>query len=316
MPVTSRPTPFFMLPRLAAAIMLALAVAPLSWTPASAQQVVAVVNGEPITAVDIARRTRLLQLSGNKSPSQKDVLEELVDEKLKLQVARRYKLDITDTEVNTTFNSIAARTRQTPEKFTEALNAAGVGADMLKARIKADIAWQQIIRGKFQANFQIGEKDVLAALPTDKKDNSSPAIDYTLRPVLLIVQRGSPEATFAARRKEAEGLRNQFQNCDDGLSLARGLRDVAIRNPITRSSADFPAQQREVLSTTPVGKLTPPEVTTQGIELFAVCGKKETAGGETPAKREVRDRIGQERFAAQGKRYLRELRKTAMIEYR
>jgi peptidyl-prolyl cis-trans isomerase SurA len=307
-------TPLFR--RSAAALFLALAAVPLSWSGAHAQQVVAVVSGEPITAVDVQRRTRLLQLSGNKSPTPKEVLEELIDEKLKLQVARRYKLDITDKEVNTTFNNIAARTRQSPEKFAEALTAAGVGAEMLKARIKADIAWQQIIRGKFQANFQIGEKDVLDALPVDKKDDTTPGVDYTLRPVLLIVQRGSPEAVFAARRKEAEGLRTQFQSCDDGLRFARGLRDVAVRNPIIRSSADFTAQQREVLAGTPVGKLTPPEVTQQGIELFAVCDKKETHGGDTPFKREARDKIAQERFAAQGKRYLRELRKTAMIEYR
>ena len=309
-------TPLSVLYRLAAALVLALAFAPMSWSAASAQQVVVVVNGEPITAVDIARRTRLLQLSGNKSPNQKDVVDELVDEKLKLQVARRYKLDITDKEVDAAFNGIALRTRQTPDKFAQALTAAGIGPEMLKARIRADIGWQQIIRGKFQSNFQIGDKDILAALPTDKKDDSSSAVDYTLRPVLFIVQRGSPEAVFAARRKEAESLRTQFQTCDDGLQFARGLRDVAIRNPIIRSSAEFPAQQREVLATTPVGKLTPPEVTQQGIELFAVCAKKETAGGETPIKREVRDKLGQERFVAQGKRYLQELRKNAMIEYR
>ena len=75
-------------------------------------------------------------------------------------------------------------------------------------------------------------------------------------------------------------------------------------------------QQREVLNSTPVGRLTPPDVTQQGIELFAVCAKKASMGGETPIKREARDKIGQERFQAQGKRYLQELRKTAMIEYR
>jgi len=302
--------------RFAAALVVAMAFAPIPWSAAHAQQVVVIVNGEPITAVDVAQRSRLIALSSHKTPPRDEVVNELIEEKLKLQIAKRYKLEVTEAEVTNAFNGIATRSHTTPQAFAAALAHSGIDVAALKMRLKADIGWQQIIRGKFQATFQIGDKDVLAALETEKKDDATVAFDYTLRPVLLIVPRGSPEPVVAARRREAEGLRNQFQNCDDGLRLARGLKDVAIRDPIVRSSADFAAQQREVLNNTPVGRLTPPDLTQQGIELFAVCAKKATVGGETPLKREVRDKIGQERFQAQGKRYLQELRKNAMIEYR
>jgi peptidyl-prolyl cis-trans isomerase SurA len=301
--------------RLGAALLLAFAFAAASLSAARAEQVI-MVNGDPITAVDITQRTRLIQLSSKKPPPRQEVVDELIDEKLKLQIAKRYRLEVTDAEVNAAFNNIATRSHTTPAAFAEALTKSGINVDALKMRLRADIGWQQIIRGKFQANFQIGDRDVTAALEAEKKQDSSTAFDYTLRPVLLIVPRGSPEAVFAGRRREAEGLRNQFQNCDDGLRLARGLRDVAIRDSLVRSSADFAAAQREVLASTAVGKLTPPEVTQQGIELFAVCDKKESKGGETPTKRETRDKIGQDRFVTQGKRYLQELRRNAMIEYR
>lgn len=313
--MTRKPLLSLVPPRLLAAA-LGAALVVLSWSAADAQQLVVLVNGEPITATDIVQRTRLTQISTHKAPPRQEVLDELIDEKLKLQIARKYKLDITDTEVNTAFNNIATRARTTPQQFTQALAQAGISAEALKSKLRADIAWQQIIRGKFQAQFQIAEKDVVAALDPNKRDDASGAFDYTLRPVLLIVPRGSPEAAFAARRREAEGLRNQFQNCDTGIRLARGLKDVAVRDPIVRSSADFAAAQREVLASTPVGRLTPPEVTQQGIELFAVCNKKEASLVDSPTRREVRDRIANERFVEQGRRYLRELRKSAMIEYR
>ena len=301
--------------RLAAVLALGAALVPLSWSAARAQLAVAVVNGDPITAVDIAQRSHFIQITSHKTPSRPDVLNELIDEKLKLQIAKRYKLEITESDVNNAFNSIATRSRTTPQAFAQALTHAGISVDALKTKLKADIAWQQIIRGKYQATLQIGDKDVLASLEADKKDDTSAGYDYTLRPVLLIVPRGSPEAVFAARRREADGLRNQFQNCEEGLRLARGLKDVAVRDPIIKSSADFPTAQRDVLNNTPVGRLTPPDVTLQGIELFAVCAKKETKGGDTPTKREVREKMFQDRFAAQAKRYLGELRKQAMIEY-
>ena len=55
--------------------------------PAQAQ-VVAIVNGEPITALDIRQRTRLIQLSTQKTPSRQEVLDELIDDKLKVQLAQ------------------------------------------------------------------------------------------------------------------------------------------------------------------------------------------------------------------------------------
>jgi len=306
-----------MSPRAARPTAAALAALVMAWCwPAGAQQVVVVVNGSPITAIDIVQRGKLIQISTHKTPTRQEVLDELIDERLKLQVAKRYQLDITDKEVNEAFNNIAARAGSTPDKFAQALGAQGISVEMVKSRIKADMGWSQIIRGKFQSNFNVREKDILDTLSSNRKDNE-PAVgyEYTLRPILLIVQRGSSDEVRAGRQREAEGLRTRFQNCDEGIRLARGLRDVAVRDPVFRTSGDLTAQLREILDKTPEGHLTPPEMTAQGVEVFALCGKRQVAS-ELPGKREVRDKILQERFAEQGKRYLKELRAGAMLEYR
>jgi peptidyl-prolyl cis-trans isomerase SurA len=49
--------------------------------------------------------------------------------------------------------------------------------------------------------------------------------------------------------------------------------------------------------------------------MFALCAKKETKI-DTPGKKEMRDEITQQRFGAQAKRYLAEIRREAMIEYK
>ena len=58
--------------------------------------------------------------------------------------------------------------------------------------------------------------------------------------------------------------------------MSRALRDVAVREPVSRSSADLPPQLREVLASIEVGHLTNPEVTEQGLQMFALCNKKES----------------------------------------
>jgi len=77
--------------------------------PRAQAQVVAVVNGEPITTVDIAQRTRLVQLSTQKTPSRQEVLDELIDDKLKIQLSKRYIADVPKREIESAYASIARR---------------------------------------------------------------------------------------------------------------------------------------------------------------------------------------------------------------
>jgi len=107
----------------------------------------------------------------------------------------------------------------------------------------------------------------------------------------------------------------RFLTCPDGLSFARALPDVAVRDQVTKFSADLPQALRDILDSTDVGHLTPPEQTAEGVQVFALCGKKENKS-DTPGRREVREEIFQQKFNAQAKHYLEQLRREAMIEYK
>jgi peptidyl-prolyl cis-trans isomerase SurA len=297
----------------AAAFALALAAAGLP-RPALAQQVAVIVNGAPITTYDIEQRIKFNTLSTHKTPTRQQVIEELIDEKLKVQIGKRYSLDVTDTEVESAFNNMSRRMHLTPEQLIGALAHAGIDAQTLKARIRADIAWQQIVRGKFQSALQIREKDVADKLESSNKDDKNEAgFEYSLRPILFVVPSGSPEGVVESRKRDAEALRTRFQGCDTGLAFARALRDVAVREQIVKTSADLAPALRKILDDTAVGKLTNPEVTAQGIEMFALCAKKENRL-DGAAKKEVRDEMFQEQFQAKSKRFLKILRNSAMIE--
>lgn len=284
---------------------------------AFAQQVELIVNGDVITTYDIEQRMKFIALSTHKTPPRAEVVEDLIDEKLKTQSGKKYKVEIPDKDVDQSYAEMAHRMHATTDQLTQMLAQGGVDAGTLKARIKADITWQNIIRGKFQGEFQIRDKDVIAELETKKKDdagkpNEDIGYDYTLRPILFVVPRGNAEIA-EARRRDAESLRLRFTNCDSGLATARAMRDVAIREPITKNSGELAPALRDILDKTEVGHLTAPETTTQGIELFALCEKKETKI-DTPEKREIREKLFTSQFQTQSKRYLKELRRQAMIE--
>jgi peptidyl-prolyl cis-trans isomerase SurA len=296
----------------ALAVACLIAAAAASGT-ARAQQVLMVVNGDVITAYDVEQRMKFVQLSTRKPGVRNEVIDELIDDKLKVQFGRRYKIEIPDSEVDAQFADMGNRMHMTAEQLTQALAQGGVDAATLKAKIRSDTVWQNIIRGKYQGDFQIREKDILAAIQTDKPDEKSQVgYEYRLRPILFLVPHGAAQIT-EARQKDAEALRGRFTDCDSGLKYARTLRDVAVRDVIVKSSSDLPAVLRDVLDKTEIGHLTAPEVTPQGVELFALCERKETKE-DTPEKRQAREKLFSEKFQAKAKQLLRELRKQAMIE--
>jgi peptidyl-prolyl cis-trans isomerase SurA len=283
-------------------------------TTVSAQQVVVIVNGDPITALDIEQRTKLTQLSTHKTPARQEVLDELINERLKVREAKKWGLEVPSSEVDNAYASMAKRMQMTAAQLTEQLAKSGVNAATLKARIKADITWPQLVRGRYQSSLQIGDKDILTAM--ESKANDTVGYDYTLRPILFVVPTGSPDTFIEGRKREAEGLRGRFQGCEEGIAFARALKDVAVRDQITRSSADIPPEQRKVLEGVEVGRLTPPEVTKFGIEMFAICAKKESAADNTPGRRQARESIMAERYEQRSKLYLQEIRRGAMLEYK
>jgi peptidyl-prolyl cis-trans isomerase SurA len=285
-------------------------------TPSYAQSVVVMVNGDPITNYDIEQRSKLNFLSTHKPQVRQQVIDELIDEKLKIKEGKKYNIDPSSSDIDGLYAGMSSRMRITPEQLTKSLAASGIRPETLKDRMRAEMVWSSLIRGRFKESLQVGEKEVAAAVKSDETPDTpdTESFEYKMRPIVLVVERGSPPAVIESRRKEAEALRNRVQTCDEANALFKSMQNAAIREVVTKTSADLPAPLRDMLDKTPIGHLTEPEVTKQGVEMVALCGRKPTTI-DTPKKKEIRDKMFAEKYEAKSKAYLQEIRKAAMIEY-
>ncbi len=285
-------------------------------SPLHAQTVVVMVSGDPITDFDIEQRTKLNFLSTCKTASRQEILNELIDEKVKLKEGKKYGVDPTGSDVDQAFADMSSRMHLSPDQLAKTLEGQGIRAETLKARVKADLVWGSLVRGRFKERLQVGEKDVAAAVKAEGGDEQqADAFEYRMQPIVLIVPRGSAQSALEARHKEAETLRSRVQSCDEANNYFRSMQNAAIRAPVIKTSADIPPNLRKVLDDTPIGHLTPPEVTKQGIEMVVLCGRKPTTI-DTPKKKEMRDKMYAQKYEATSKSYLQDIRKAAMIEYR
>ena len=285
-------------------------------SPLHAQSVVVMVNGEPITNYDIEQRSKLNFLTTHKPSDRQQVINELIDEKVKIKEGKKFGVDPSASDIDQSYAAMSSRMRITPEQLTKSLESQGIRPDTLKSRMKAEMVWTSLVRGRYKESLQVGEKDVAAAVQVSGDDKlSADAFEYKMQPIVLIVPRGSAADAVEARRKEAEALRNRVQTCDEANSLFKSMQNAAIREIVTKTSADIPAVLRELLDKTPVGHLTPPEVTKQGVEMVALCARNPTTV-DTPKKKEMREKMFLQKYEAKSKAYLQEVRKASMIEYR
>lgn len=300
-----------------ARILLAcgIVVGTLAMPALATAQVVVIANGSPITELDIAQRTKMVASGGSKDVSRQAIIQELIDDRLKIAKARVYGLEASETDVDGAFDSMAQRQRISPQQFAQVLERGGISASAVKARIRAEMTWSQLVRGRYNTSLQVGDADIADAMKTNKQDENSVSYVYTLYPVVVLIPKGSGAGIIDGKRQIAENLRSRFESCATGLALARGLRDVAVREPISKNGSELPDAFRDLLAKLEVGRLSAPDVTQQGLQMFALCDKKESKA-ESPAKREVREKLFNSRYQTESKKFLEEIRKAAMIEYK
>lgn len=306
--------------RAAVAAVCLVAAVPMAAMPAMAQSSIKViVNDAAITTMDIQNRARLLQVANRMgaAQSQKAALEELIDDILRLKDAQRRGVTVTDAQVDQAVANIASRSKMSPSQFASALGQAGVPVRTLKDRIRAQMAWSQIVRARLRSEVRAEQDDLIAQMRRQEKSTSEvKAEDFVLQRVVFTLPANASTAVVQRRRQEAEQLRGRFRGCDEGLALARTIKEVAVINIGRRLAAEVTPQMWEALEGIAEGSLTKPEVTRQGVEMMAVCQRIPVVGESAASSAG----IDAEALDSQGQKIsdelTRELRQRANIIYR
>ena len=294
--------------------LLALAALPLASVPVRAQAVVALVDRHPVTSFDVEQRVRIAALTERRRIDRKAALRELIDDRAKITEARRIGYRVTDDGVETEFDRLAKSAGQSPSQFGESLRRAGINPESLRDKIRADIAWFTILRAKSRAGTAVTNDELEKAL-AEEKAKARKVFDYQLRSIIFVVPGGASGAVIARQQAAAGAARSKFTSCEDSFENLLGQRDVAVRGIVSRSSDGMNDELAKLLEKTPVGGMTAPYRSSQGIEVIAVCDRKER--DSTAALRaSVEEKLQRQRLESRSKDALEEIRKRVLVQYR
>ncbi|MBO0346177.1 SurA N-terminal domain-containing protein [Roseibium limicola] len=296
-------------------LALGLSVAPVLGAQAWAQTSIAVVvNDQAITNYDVNQRAKLIRLTQRKTgaTAQRLAEQELIDDSIKLAEAKRIGVTVSESDVNNAFGSIASNVKLSPSKLSQALRQNGVSPDTLKDRLRAQLAWSQVVRRRFQASVDITDSEVIAALrKSDMKDQQT-SIEYDLKRVVVVVPQKSSNGFRAQRKRESDAIRAKFSGCDTSGPILGTYKEVVIMPIGRRLETEIPENMRTAIDKAGEGKLTAAEKTGRGYEMIAVCGKREIKS-DIAARTEMENVLREKEGEQLSRRYLMDLRRRATI---
>lgn len=260
------------------------------------------VNGTPITDVQIAQRVKLLALEGGGGT--KGATEQLINEVIQIDEAKRIGVNISDSQVDGAFLTVARNLKMSEENLKKVLSQQGVNMQTLRDRLKASLAWQAVVGQVVNQNVQVSETELDAKAAS--KVTAANSYDYILKEVLFIGGGG--------RSGQANAYRAAFKGCDSAVQLSTKYTDVAVTDVGRRHATQLPEALAKELAGLNVGGITKPRVVENGVSMFAVCSK-ETSDDTTYLADSIRQNQGNGALKTEADKYLAELKAKAQIVY-
>lgn len=241
----------------------------------------------------------------------KQALEELIEEKLKLQEAKRQGVTIADDEVTRVIAGIAERNKMTQEQFMQQL---GGGADAMKNRIRSTLSWNDVIRRRFGAQIAITSRDVDKFVATSSAAGED-EVELRVQRIRVALPAKMDQAVAAQRMHDAEQIRTKFTDCKSSGTIATGVAGAKFEELGKRRPSAFQEPTRTLLLNAKDGEMLPPSMGDGNVELWIVCGR-DVVKAQDQQRTAAEGELKQKEFEILAKRHLKDLRQDAHIEYR
>ena len=238
---------------------------PAAAVPLPGSHIVAVVNGDAITSADVENRARLFAVSTGLAQSpevigrlKRQMLRQLVDERLRMQEAQRLKVVIEDKQIAEAIREIEQRNGMPAGTLRRKLEADGVSMRTLIDQVRTQLSWMAVLRQQLADKIAVSDADVDTQLqiytqqigkaeyrvgeifiPVDDPANTADAQRFA-ETVIKELRAGAPFALVAAQFSQTQTALEggelgwvQLNQLDPAVArLVTEMPPGAISNPV------------------------------------------------------------------------------------
>jgi peptidyl-prolyl cis-trans isomerase SurA len=257
-------------------------------TPQMQTQIAAVVSDQVISVYDLISRIRIVLLSSNlpdtpenRQHLEKQVLHQLIDEKLELQEAKKKGVTASDTEIDAAIHIIEKQNNMKQGGLNDFLKSQNIDRGSLVDQITASVVWGKLVRRQAAETTEISDEEVDEAMRREKEHANEP--ETRVAEIFLAVDTPTQEAEV---RSTADRLIDEMR---------KGARFSAIAQQFSQSATaavggdlgwirpdQLSAELAKTVAGMRVGELSTPIRTGAGFYILLVLDRRTgtTGSGE------------------------------------
>ena len=241
--------------------------------------------------------------------------EELIEDRIKLQAAKKIGVEVSDQDVKAVLTDLASRNKMTYDQFAQHLKGSGVDIATMGEKFRAQKAWRDMVGRRYGAQVTVTQRDVDRVLSTAAGEAGEDTVELQVQRVSLALGAKIDQPAMTKRYAEAEGMRRRFNGCKSMAELAKGAPDARFEDMKYIKPGSIAEPMRSMLLSAKDDDVLPPVTTSAGVEIYAVCGRRALGGSEEKRTRAMADLQSKE-LDVMARRALRNLRQEANIEYK
>ncbi|MBO6719309.1 MAG: peptidylprolyl isomerase [Rhizobiaceae bacterium] len=256
------------------AVVVALAAQVATTAPALAAEVKYVVNSEPITTIDIQRRVALLRLMQRGGNLNQVAADEMINQALRTQEARRVGINIGNQQVDQAYERFAQSNNMSVRQMDGILGQAGVTKEHFREFIRAQMGWGQAVSRRATAQGQSAQDAIRAMMQDGQKPSTT---EYILQQVILVVPERERSSILGRRKREAQQLRGSMASCDSSREVAKTMIDVTVRDLGRVLEPELPPEWADPVKAAGTSGPTTARETERGVEFLLICSTRQAS---------------------------------------
>lgn len=139
--------------------------------------------------------------------------------------------------------------------------------------------------------------------------------EVTLKQIALPLVKDASGEALQKQMQKANSYAATLKGCDDIDRIAKEIKTPGSGNVGTLKIGELPSKFRDIVSQLQIGQASTPVRTDQGLHVLMVC-KRVEAPTYRPTTQIVAQSLGEQRLGMMARRYMRDLRRTAVIDLR
>ena len=198
--------------------------------------IVAVVNQELVTAAELENRLARIHTEAERTRQQlpppdvlrRQVLEQLIDERVQVTNARENGPRIDDAELDRAVNSVAVQNQMTVAQMRQRIRQEGLDFAKFRDNIRDQMLVERVREREVNSRIRVTDAEIDAFLQ-ERRAAAGMAPQLDIAQILVTVPEGASDAVVAERRARAEAAQARVRAGEDFAKVAREMSEDGNR---------------------------------------------------------------------------------------